>query len=40
MNSKMKKFELNGKSLMKSLLSLWASVLLPLLIVFGISYLG
>jgi hypothetical protein len=40
MSSKIKKFELDGKALLKSVLSLWASVLLPLIIVFGVSYFG
>jgi hypothetical protein len=40
MSDKLKKYELDGKALFKSVASLWASVLLPLLIVFGITYLG
>jgi hypothetical protein len=34
-----KRFELNHGTLLKSMASLWASVLLPLLIIYGVSVL-
>ncbi len=40
MTKKIKRFELDGTALFKSVASLWASVLLPLLIVFSITYMG
>lgn len=38
MTAKTKRFELDDGALFKSVASLWASVLLPLLIVFSITY--